>query len=198
LLIIDGLQRLGFGPFALEVASGECVGIAGPSGSGKSVFLRMIADLDPHEGAARLDGAACDSMPAPAWRRQVTYVAAESGWWADTVGEHFADPARGRALLPAVHLADGALDWPVARLSTGERQRLALVRALVQEPRALLLDEPTSALDPEATAAVEALLTERLARGLSIVLVSHDAAQGERMARRRFRMVAGQLQALQP
>jgi ABC-type iron transport system FetAB ATPase subunit len=198
LLIVDGLQRLSFGPFALEVASGECVGIAGPSGAGKSVFLRMIADLDPHAGTARLDEVACEAMPAPTWRRQVTYLAAESGWWADTVGEHFADPARGRALLPAVKLADGALDWPVARLSTGERQRLALVRALVQEPRALLLDEPTSALDPETTVAVETLLTQGLARGLSIVLVSHDPAQGERMARRRFRMVAGQLQALQP
>src|SRR5271170_2776947 len=92
MLVIEGLRRLGFGPFELEVATGECVGIGGPSGAGKSVFLRMIADLDPHDGSARLDAARCDAMPAPRWRRQVTYLAAESGWWADQVGEHFADP----------------------------------------------------------------------------------------------------------
>src|SRR5580698_3884213 len=79
MLVIEGLRRPGFGPFALEVADGECIGIAGPSGAGKSVFLRMIADLDPHDGAARLDEARCAAMPAPAWRRQVTYLAAESG-----------------------------------------------------------------------------------------------------------------------
>jgi ABC-type iron transport system FetAB ATPase subunit len=193
-LSVDGLQRLSFGPFRLEIADGECVGIAGPSGAGKSVFLRMIADLDPHAGTARLDTVSCDAMSAPAWRRHVTYLAAESGWWADTVGEHFADPGAARALLPAVHLTDEALAWPVTRLSTGERQRLALVRALVQEPRVLLLDEPTSALDPETTAAVETLLRQRLACGLSMLLVSHDPAQGARMARRRFRMAAGQLE----
>jgi ABC-type iron transport system FetAB ATPase subunit len=198
MLVIEGLQRLGFGPFALEVAGGECVGIAGPSGAGKSVFLRMVADLDPHAGTARLDDARCETMPAPAWRRQVTYLAAESGWWADRVGEHFADPARARALLPALGLAEDALDWPVARLSTGERQRLALIRALIQAPRVLLLDEPTSALDPETTHAVEVLLGQALAGGASILLVSHDPAQAARLAKRRFRMASGHLQAQLP
>jgi len=199
MLIVERLQRLSFGPFALTVADGECVAIAGPSGAGKSVFLRMIADLDPHVGTVRLDAASREAMPAPRWRRLVTYVAAESGWWADAVAAHFGatiEPAR--ALLPAVNLAVEALDWPVARLSSGERQRLALVRALVQEPRALLLDEPTAALDPDATAAVEALLRRVLQRGTSIVLVSHDPRQADRLAARQFRMEAGQLKARVP
>jgi len=196
MLVIDGLRRLSFGPFAFEVARGECVGIAGPSGSGKSVLLRMIADLDPHDGSARLDDVACEAMPAPAWRRQVTYVAAESGWWADRVGAHFGDRAAAGALLPALGVAGDALDWPVTRLSTGERQRLALIRALIQAPRVLLLDEPTSALDPETTQAVEALLRQALARGAAIVLVSHDPAQAARLATRRFRMTAGRLERL--
>jgi ABC-type iron transport system FetAB ATPase subunit len=137
-------------------------------------------------------------MPAPQWRRLVTYVAAESGWWDDTVGRHFADPAGSRTRLAHVGLPDDALDWPVARLSTGERQRLALLRALAHEPRVLLLDEPTSALDPDATRAVEALLGATLARGVAIVLVSHDVAQVERLAHRRLRMAAGQLAAPTP
>ena len=193
MLVIEGLQRLGFGPFALEVANGECVGIAGPSGAGKSVFLRMIADLDPHAGSARLDAARCQAMPAPAWRRQVTYLAAESGWWADRVGEHFADSARACALLPALGLAEDALDWPVARLSTGERQRLALIRALACTPKVFLADEPTGALDQEATALVETILRERLADGVAIILVTHSPEQAARLGHRQFRMQDRQL-----
>jgi ABC-type iron transport system FetAB ATPase subunit len=193
MLVVEQLQRLGFGPFDLTVAPGECVGIAGPSGAGKSVFLRMIADLDPHAGSVRFDDTRCADMPAPAWRRLVAYVPAESGWWAERVGEHFADRAAATALLPRVLLADDVMSWPVTRLSTGERQRLALIRALIQQPRVLLLDEPTSALDPSATQAVERLLGEALARGTAIVLVSHDAHQAQRLARRRFRMEGGRL-----
>jgi ABC-type multidrug transport system ATPase subunit len=198
MLIVERLQRLSFGPFELTVAPGECVGIAGPSGAGKSVFLRMIADLDPHVGTARLGDARREAMPAPRWRRLVTYVAAESGWWADTVGAHFAEAGRAETLLPALGLPGDALAWPVARLSSGERQRLALIRALAQEPRALLLDEPTAALDPDATQAVETLLRGALASGAAIVLVSHDPRQAERMATRRFRLEAGRLQAHAP
>jgi ABC-type multidrug transport system ATPase subunit len=156
----------------------------------------MVADLDPHAGAVRLDDTRCEAMPAPAWRRQVTYVAAESGWWAERVGAHVADAGAARALLPALGIAPDALDWPVTRLSTGERQRLALIRALIQKPRVLLLDEPTSALDPETTRAVESLLRQAMADGAGIILVSHDPAQAERLAARRFRMADGRLQAL--
>ncbi len=193
MLVVEQLQRLGFGPFDLTVAPGECVGIAGPSGAGKSVFLRMIADLDPHAGSAQFDDQRCADMPAPAWRRLVTYVPAESGWWSESVGDHFADRTAAATLLPRVLLADEVMGWPVSRLSTGEKQRLALLRALIQQPRVLLLDEPTSALDPAATQAIERLLTEALARDTAIVLVSHDAHQAQRLARRRFRMEAGRL-----
>jgi len=85
------------------------------------------------------------------------------------------------------------MSWPVSRLSTGERQRLALLRAMVQGPRVLLLDEPTSALDPEATAKVESLLHEKIAGGLIAVMVTHDAAQAERMSRQRYEMKDGVL-----
>ena len=63
MLVIEGLRRLGFGPFELEVATGECVGIGGPSGAGKSVFLRMIADLDPNEGEVVPRDAQPESRP---------------------------------------------------------------------------------------------------------------------------------------
>jgi ABC-type phosphate transport system ATPase subunit len=85
------------------------------------------------------------------------------------------------------------LDTEIERLSTGERQRLALVRSLARRPRVLLLDEPTAALDPDAVARVEALLRDFLARGLAILIVTHSAEQARRLAQRTFHLDQGQL-----
>jgi ABC-type lipoprotein export system ATPase subunit len=68
---------MNLGPIDFEVADGECVSITGRSGSGKSVLLRMFADLDLHDGDAFLDGVACSSMAASTWGGMVTYVPAE-------------------------------------------------------------------------------------------------------------------------
>ena len=96
------LRRLHVGPIDFALRPGECVSVAGKSGAGKSVLLRMVADLDPHQGDAFLDGAACSGMAAPKWRRMVTYVAAESGWWDERVGAHFSPGTDFPTLLPAV------------------------------------------------------------------------------------------------
>jgi ABC-type multidrug transport system ATPase subunit len=187
------LKRLGVGPIDLAMQAGTCVSLSGRSGAGKSVLLRMIADLDPHEGDALLDGRACSRMPAPVWRRQVAYVPAESGWWETRVGAHFEDAAGLAARLPAVGIASEAADWPVQRLSTGERQRLALLRALTARTRVLLLDEPTSGLDADSAARVEMLLRGELARGVAILMVTHDPAQAARMASRHLELRDGRL-----
>ncbi len=181
------------GPFDIEVAAGECIAITGASGSGKSLFLRLLADLDPGEGEVFLDDVERSTMPAPAWRRQVAYVAAESGWWFDTVAAHFPDLPAARALAPALDLKPELFDGLVLRLSTGEKQRLALIRSLLPGPKALLLDEPTGALDEASQAAVETLLRQHLARGCAIVLVTHQPAQAARLGQRRFVMQAGKL-----
>jgi putative ABC transport system ATP-binding protein len=185
------------GPFELDLEAGSCAAITGPSGSGKSLFLRMIADLDPNEGEVWLHDRDRAAMPAPEWRRQVTYVAAESGWWADTVIEHF--PASRRSELESLSarldLRADLLNAPVAQLSTGEKQRLSLVRALLQTPPVLLLDEPTGPLDAESVTKVEALLAERMAGGTSVLLVTHDPNQATRLGNRRYRMMAGRLEA---
>lgn len=145
-----------------------------------------IADLDPSDGLVALDGAARETMPAPDWRRRMVYVAAEPGWWRDTVGGHFDDWDAARDLVAATGLPVDCRTWPISRLSTGERQRLGLVRALVLEPRVLLLDEPTSGLDDAATQEVEKLVRARLDRGASVIWVTHDSAQGRRLARRQL------------
>ena len=198
MLKLRNLHRLGVGPVSLELAAGECVSVMGPSGTGKSVLLRMLADLDPHDGDALLGGVACSAMPAPDWRRQVTYVPAEAGWWAETVAAHFAPGADLPALLARVGLAPALADAPVARCSTGERQRLALLRALQPGCRALLLDEPTSGLDPAAREKVEALLREFMTGGGAVLLVTHDIEQARRLAQRRYEIHGGTLRAQQP
>ena len=184
LLSVRYLRRSGLAPTSFDLAAGECVAVRGPSGAGKTLLLRAIADLDPSEGAVALDGRPREAMPAPAWRRRVAYVPAESGWWAETAGEHVrGDWSAALPLLGALRLPADCRSWPVRRLSTGERQRLALVRALVLDPRVLLLDEPTSGLDPEAAAAVERIVAERLRAGAAGALwVTHDAAQAGRVA----------------
>ena len=192
MLVIAGLRRTGFGPFDLAVPPGSCCAVTGPSGAGKSVFLRMVADLDPSQGRVTLDGIDRDAVPAPLWRRRVTYLPAESGWWAESVGAHLAAPGPGFAAdRAALRLPADVLDWPVARLSTGERQRLAFLRGLAGNPRVLLLDEPTAALDPAATEAVEAILRRRLAEGMAALVVSHAADQVARLADARFPIAAG-------
>jgi ABC-type iron transport system FetAB ATPase subunit len=181
------------GPFDLSVAAGECIGISGASGAGKSLFLRMIADLDPNQGSVWLDGRERDTFTPPVWRRQVMYVPAESGWWSEQVAAHFTDLAAAGALASRLDLKPELFDGPVLRLSTGEKQRLALIRALLLAPPVLLLDEPTSALDEASQAMTEQLLRERLADGVALLLVSHDRAQAARLGRRQFIMEAGRL-----
>ena len=194
-LLVKNLRSAFAGPFELNLGTGACAAITGPSGSGKSLFLRMIADLDLNEGKVWLNERERGSMPAPQWRRQATYVSAESGWWADRVIEHFDVSRRSEvaALAARLGLRADLLDAPVAQLSTGEKQRFSLVRALLPSPPVLLLDEPTGPLDEESVVAVEALLLERMATGTSILLVTHDPNQAERLGDQRYRMVAGHL-----
>jgi phosphate-transporting ATPase len=194
MLKVEALTRPGVGPISLEIADGACLALMGPSGAGKSLFLRAVVDLDPNEGrvsAGRLERA---QIPAPAWRRAVRYLPAESGWWRPDVAGHFADREAALALITALRLPRASLDWQVDRLSSGERQRLALARALIDAPPVLLLDEPTAALDAEVREAAEDLLRAQVQAGTSILLVTHDAEQAGRLAGRIVRMREGRLE----
>ena len=187
----EGLRHPHAGPFTLSVAAGTCLAVTGPSGAGKSLLLRMIADLIPHEGEAWLGETRRSALTAPAWRRQVTYGAAEPGWWHEQAGVHFLksmDAEAGQLGLPADIFARRVSD-----LSTGERSRLALLRILALRPAVLLLDEPTGALDEAASLAAETLLRDAMARGTALILVTHSAAQAGRLGTKRAELRAGRL-----
>ncbi len=173
-------------PLSFEVGRGECLAVTGPSGSGKSRLLRAIADLDPAEGLVFLDGAEQSEMPATEWRTYVRYLAAEPAWWTDTFAEGMPDDAaietRVMRMVTALGLQPDDLHRPLAELSTGERQRLALVRALADDPQVLLLDEPTNGLDSGTAALVEEMIQYRMLSGNIVVLVSHDAHLLKRLA----------------
>jgi len=183
---------------SLSLSAGECIAVQGPSGAGKTLLLRAIADLDPNEGLVCLDGRDRSIIAGPEWRRLVGYVPAEPGWWADTVVEHFDEWMAALPLIRDLGFPEEAKAWPIGRLSTGERLRLALVRALMVQPKVLLLDEPTAALDPVSVAAVESLIATRVRAGLAVLWVTHDAEQAKRVARRLLVVKGGQVREKVP
>ena len=158
-LRIERLATKLIGPISFEIAAGECLVLMGPSGVGKSLLLRAIVDLDPSAGNVMVGARARDDVPASEWRKLVALVPAESAWWADRVHDHFPANYDATGQIGKLGLAD-SLEWEVGRLSTGERQRLALARALCRRPKTLLLDEPTASLDDHATVLVEDLIQE--------------------------------------
>ena len=180
-------------PASFSLSAGECIAVRGPSGAGKTLLLRAIADLDPNEGLVCLDGRERSMITGPEWRRLVGYLPAEPAWWAETVGEHFSEWTAALALVRELGFPEEAKAWPIARLSTGERLRLALIRALMVRPKVLLVDEPTAALDPASVAAVESLITTRLSAGLAVLWVTHDTEQAKRIAHRLLVVKDGQV-----
>jgi len=193
LLQIKNLRRLAIGPLSLDVDSGDCLCISGPSGCGKSQLLRAIADLDPHEGEVLLEGVDANAIAANEWRARVALLPPESCWWLPHAIDHFRDGLP--IALEHIGLSTPILDQPVSRLSSGERQRLALMRLLSNRPRVLLLDEPTANLDPENTRRIETVITEyRRSHDAAVIWVSHDSEQVKRVANRYYAVVDGHLQ----
>ena len=171
------------GPVNLSVNAGECLCITGPSGGGKSLLLRAIADLDPHDGEVLLDGVPATDIAPEQWRRQVGLLPPESNWWLPRAGDHFHNGMP--VSLAQLGLNDAILKQPLSRLSSGERQRLALLRLLANQPRVLLLDEPTANLDPDNTQRVEAVIAAyRDRQQVAVIWVSHDRGQVQRVAGR--------------
>ncbi len=187
-LELENLVFHGRGPYSFQIEPGRIAGLHGASGAGKTLLLRAIADLDPNQGRVRLGDLICDRVPAPLWRKTVALLPAESYWWFDTVEEHFqVSTGLLEKDLQQLGFALDVLNWEVSRLSTGEKQRLAIVRLLQNRPRALLLDEPTASLDAVNIDRTEILLVDYCRQEqVPLLWVSHDPRQLERVADMEF------------
>jgi sulfonate transport system ATP-binding protein len=163
----------------LDIAPGEFVAMIGRSGSGKSTLLRALAGLDPEvTGEAEVAGTVAVAFQEPRlvpWKRVRANI---------TLGLRAPDAAAADGALAEVGLSDKAGAWPLT-LSGGEAQRASLARALVREPRLLLLDEPFSALDALTTIAMHRLVL-RLWEGHqpAVLLVTHDVDEAIALADR--------------
>lgn len=177
--LIDGLD--------LTLDAGNLTVIMGPNGAGKSLLLRLLHGLiEPTFGTIHYAGRALDDAvrkrQALVFQRPVLLrrsVAANIDFVLGLEGKR--EPARRDALLERVGLLDRA-GQPARSLSGGEQQRLALARALATGPEMLLLDEPTASLDPASTLMIEQLTRDAQANGIKVIFVTHDIAQGRRLA----------------
>lgn len=156
--------------------------LCGSSGAGKSIFLKAIADLLSWSGCIDLDGICSSDMPAFEWRRNVIYVSSKTTWWAPSVEAHMEEHPDLNNWLHNLSFDNAVLAMAPDELSTGQQQRLALVRALSRGPRVLLLDESTANLDAENVRRVETLISQWVADNRIVLFTSHDTSQVSRIS----------------
>lgn len=194
-----GSSRPALLPTSLTINPGESVAIVGPSGGGKTTLLSLVLGLvRPTAGTIRLDGVDMRDLDMRAYRARVGVVTQQGVFFAGTIHENIAYGHAAGAESAVRHALELANAWsfvealpdgPDTRLgpngvtlSGGQIQRLALARALVRDPRVLILDEPTSALDAESEIAFREAL-RRVAPGRTTLLVSHALANARLMPR---------------
>lgn len=189
------------------LAPGEVLGIVGPSGAGKSTLLRMINRLDePTEGTIFFHGRDYRELPPESLRRSIGMVMQRAYLFPGTIAQNiaFGPLQHGQniaanqidALLAEVGL-EGYASRDALTLSGGEAQRVAITRALANDPEVLLLDEPTSALDEAARESVEQLIEGLIRdRHLTCLWVTHSPEQARTMADRVLAVEAGRMKAL--
>ena len=191
------------------VDRGEVISIIGPSGTGKSTFIRCLNRLEtPTSGSIVVDGTdMCDpNVDLPLMRQKMGMVFQNYALFShklvvenlmmapmDLLGlskqEAYDQALR---LLETVGLRDKALNWP-DELSGGQRQRVAIARGLAMNPKILLFDEPTSALDPQMVSEVLSVITKLAEQGLTMLVVTHEMRFARDASSRVFYMDQGEL-----
>lgn len=200
--LLDGIS--------VVLCGGQRLALAGPTGAGKTLLLRALALLDPVDGGELFwRGQPVGGGSVPAFRSRAIYLHQRPALIGDSVEATLQRPFRLKvhsgaqydeqriaAWLDGLGRTGDLLRRPTAELSGGERQIVAMLRALQFDPEVLLLDEPTAALDPSAAEAAERLVTEwfeAAVRERAYCWVSHDPQQAARMTDRTLRLAAGRI-----
>jgi ABC-2 type transport system ATP-binding protein len=213
LVSAEGLQKsygtfVALQGFSLEVPAGEILALVGPNGAGKTTALKLLAGLlTPTRGRALIGGLDVQRHPL-AVKQQTAFLPDqpflyESLTVAETVrfiaGMHrvpaAALQARAQELLPLFSLED-VLAQRVGELSFGMKSRLVLLLSLLREPRVLIMDEPFFGLDPQTLRLIKQLLRARAARGLAVLLSTHQLPVVEDLADRIAVLHRGRVVAL--
>lgn len=194
-MILDGIS--------LSIKEGEHLTITGPSGSGKSSLLKLLAALvSPSSGLIFYQGQDLGDLDPVAYRREVSYCFQQPVLFGQTVRDNVAFPFEIRQIpfdqervltaLARLNLGPEFLDKPIKDLSGGEKQRVALVRNLLFEPKALLLDEVSSGLDEKTKILLRTFLKDLHQEGVTLIEVTHDQQEIE-AAERLVTIVGGRL-----
>jgi len=187
---LPGVERPILQGLTFAIGPGEGIGIIGPTGAGKSTLGRtLVGIVKPSRGTVRLDGAELDQWPVDALGSYIGYLPQEAQLFSGTVAANiarFADQANPAKVVEAARLASvhemitrlpGGYDADIGdagmKLSAGQRQRLALARALYGDPVLLVLDEPNSNLDADGEAALDRAIRHSLARGAAVAVIAH-------------------------
>lgn len=194
-MILEGIS--------LSIEEGEHLTITGPSGSGKSSLLKLLAALvSPSSGQLFYRGQDLGELDPVAYRREVSYCFQQPVLFGQTVRDNVAfpfeirqnpfDQERVLTALARLNLGPEFLDKPIKDLSGGEKQRVALVRNLLFEPKVLLLDEVSSGLDEKTKILLRTFLKDLHQEGVTLIEVTHDQQEIE-AAERLVTIVGGRL-----
>ena len=181
-MILEGIS--------LSIKEGEHLTITGPSGSGKSSLLKLLAALvSPSSGQLFYQGQELGDLDPVAYRREVSYCFQQPVLFGQTVRDNVAFPFEIRQIpfdqervltaLARLNLGPEFLEKPIKDLSGGEKQRVALVRNLLFEPKVLLLDEVSSGLDEKTKILLRTFLKDLHQEGVTLIEVTHDQQEIE-------------------
>ena len=192
------------GPIDLKIDKGDIAVILGPNGSGKTSLLKALHGiLKPKEGTVRWSCLKTESIRKQMFVFQTPIMLRRSVFENLTYPLLLRKISKEQANYQAARWLDKidlrtSMQVPATRLSGGEKQKLALARALITEPEMLFLDEPCASLDGKTTYEIESLLQSCVANGTTIMMSTHDIGQAKRLAKNIYFLNKGILESIQP
>jgi len=193
---------------SFEVNAGDFISIVGPSGSGKSTLLKLCSHLkSPTLGTILFNGEDISKSSPSSLRKDIAYCFQTPYLFGDTVSDNLSFPysirdrkvdmERINYLLSIFNIDKDFFNKTIINLSGGEKQRVALIRTLLFEPKIILLDEVTSALDVDNTLTVENVIRDLNNTGLTILWVTHNPEQSKKHANKILTLENGKISSLE-